>query len=722
MRLQGLEITIATGLLLGSQSLLLSAPLPFLWKDGEMEVEAKWSTDESTINQIIADFSNRSEWKGYSVSTESWKKFVDDYHDNAGSTLSQAQHVLRMRKRFESNAQLSNTASLTSLRQAKSFTIENWTKVQYKSTPVRFGATWFRIERGNCGGPSISGKLPCPEGGGSDALNIVRGIGDGYNHPAIQTGLLAEHPDYDFSTQKRKFSVEDYRFRVLFKKENQQYYEMSLDKMITHTEGKAEELDFEVELELTNIPPSHPDVIELFHLVRMLENEYKPRPTPLTPQTTSKGGIDVKDSGVYYGMMFERNDFNLDGKTDLALTGASWSFVSVAVGAGNGTFHYSEAPADGFPTYSQAGQTLITGDFNRDGRTDLAMVGVSDWQSIPVALASGDSTSNFTFTEVNEIKSEMGEFQQYASRPQAKILPGDYDRDGNTDIAITGVPGWESVPIAFSNGDGTFRLKNIIDDKWKQFAIWAAHATKIVSGDFDGDGRTDIALTGNATWNTLPVAFSQGDGTFIVTNQQISDLPSFPTDATVAGAKVIVGDYNGDGLSDIALLGGSGWNSVKVAYSTDNGRGNPNGTFRVKEFPSDFGTWATSGATIISGEFNGDGRTDLALVGISSWTTLPVALAKEARNGFTIENRSLTMSEFQAWSTSSRIRTGDFDGDGLTDIVLVAVPGHGWNTIPIATATKDGEFTVTNISHSEFASRAQESGAQVLPTEANHGK
>jgi hypothetical protein len=127
------------------------------------------------------------------------------------------------------------------------------------------------------------------------------------------------------------------------------------------------------------------------------------------------------------------------------------------------------------------------------------------------------------------------------------------DGDGRSDIALTGGGGWNTIPVAFSNGDGTFRVKNqqvpvVNGNNFPQFAT--ASGVQVIAGDFDGDGLSDIALTGVAGWNTIPVAFSNGDGTFHVTNNQVT---SFPQEAASAGVRTISGDFDGDGRGDMCV-------------------------------------------------------------------------------------------------------------------------------------------------------------------------
>lgn len=65
-------------------------------------------------------------------------------------------------------------------------------------------------------------------------------------------------------------------------------------------------------------------------------------------------------------------------------------------------------------------------------------------------------------------------------------------------------------------------------------------------GDFDGDGRTDIALVGPATWTMIPVATSTGDG-FTITNLPAGTFPGW-----AVNARVLPGDFDGDGIPPTA--------------------------------------------------------------------------------------------------------------------------------------------------------------------------
>jgi hypothetical protein len=271
------------------------------------------------------------------------------------------------------------------------------------------------------------------------------------------------------------------------------------------------------------------------------------------------------------------------GRTDIALTaGPNWASIPVAFSVGDGTFQVTNASVQGFATFAaEPGVRVLTGDFNGNGCTDIALTGNADWASIPVAFSNGDGTFNVTNASAQD-------FATWAAQPGAKVVTGDFNGDGLTGIALTGVPPLDFIAQASSVGDGTFNVTSgIVQD----FAIWAAQpGVKVLTGDFDGDGRTDIALCGVPGWDFIAVAFSEGDGVFRVTN---ASAPDFATWAAQPGVEVLTGDFDGDGRTDIALTGVPGWASIPVAFS------NGDGTFKVTNASAqDFATWAAQAGAI----------------------------------------------------------------------------------------------------------------------------
>lgn len=137
-------------------------------------------------------------------------------------------------------------------------------------------------------------------------------------------------------------------------------------------------------------------------------------------------------------------DFNADGKLDLAVPvysfATSTSDLTILLGNGDGTF--TEGPTVGVT--GQNVNNAVVADFNGDGKLDLA-ISLPDANQVQVLLGNGDGTFSpltpFTATAV------------YV------IATADFNGDGKADLALVN-PGGESVTILLGNGDGTFKLKS----------------------------------------------------------------------------------------------------------------------------------------------------------------------------------------------------------------------------------------------------------------------
>ncbi len=396
---------------------------------------------------------------------------------------------------------------------------------------------------------------------------------------------------------------------------------------------------------------------------------------------------------------------------DLALLGStkSGSTLPVAFSNDDGSFSVSNGYVGDFASWAADLKTKrLAGDFNRDGWTDYALVGGPGFPFIPVAMSRG----NGQFTVYNV---PLANFGAWSAGPHVTPLVGDFDRDGDADIALVGGAGWNTIPIAWSNGNGSFTVTNNVVNS---FAGWAAdpNARPLV-GDFNRDGMADIALIGGASWTTLPVAFSYGNGSFDVTNNSVNILRftgtsyygfNFAAAARSPGAKVVTGDFNHDGMTDIAVAGGANaYASIETAFSYGNG------AFDLRTQPdANFGAWAnTANVTMLAGDFNRDGFTDLALTGGAGWYTIPVATSRSG-GAFTVTNNAV--AGFGAWASTPGARpfAGDFNGDGYTDIALTGVPG--WGSIPVAMSRSNGMFDIYNRTTLQFPTWAAEAGTTVL--------
>ena len=436
-------------------------------------------------------------------------------------------------------------------------------------------------------------------------------------------------------------------------------------------------------------------------------------------------------------------DFDGDHRADLALTGrADVTTIPMAKSVGDGSFTVTTTgtPSPFAGLTSATGATTVTGDFDGDGRTDLAVTGGRGWTAIPVALSHGDGS----FVVANK---PLTDFPGRAQTPGVHVVSGDFNRDGLTDIALTGGSGWTSIPVAFSNG-----RRHLLCDERTGVGLRqpVSHARRPGRhrrlqqrqphrpGGTAGSGHIAVVLDAGRSlqrrWHVLGdqqllrsprpmVRDSQREGRHwrlqprqphrhradrpvrggrpsrlgSPTETAHSTPPTYrprPTGTSPSGpgpwGKVISGDFNHDGLTDMALTGPAGWGSIPVAFS------NGDGTFNVinASTASDwsFAQWAaTPDAKVISGDFNADGRTDLALTGPATWSTIPVAFSN-GDGTFHVTNTQVPDFPLRAASTVTAVPDVRFDP---ADIATATMRVFGLTVAQPVTIVIDCDFDGT---------------------------
>ena len=206
-------------------------------------------------------------------------------------------------------------------------------------------------------------------------------------------------------------------------------------------------------------------------------------------------------------------DFNGDGKLDLAVANVLSNTVSILLGDGRGNFTLASSPAvAGFPV------SVAVGDFNGDGKLDLA---VADGQNT-ISILLGDGTGNFTLAYSPAV----------GSGPES-VVAGDFNGDGKLDLAVASGRS-QTVSILLGDGTGNFTLASS-----PGVGCWPC---TVAAGDFNGDGKLDLAVA-NSYGIKVFILLGDGTGHFtLASSPVVGSEPPF----------VALGDFNGDGKLDLA--------------------------------------------------------------------------------------------------------------------------------------------------------------------------
>lgn len=297
-------------------------------------------------------------------------------------------------------------------------------------------------------------------------------------------------------------------------------------------------------------------------------------------------------------------DFNGDGKVDLAFAVDYTNQLIVFLGNGDGTFQPMKVETVPFAGSSASqsfqGAQLLAADFNHDGKLDLAafaQVATSTTNSAGVYILPGEGNGTFgTPRLVSSLK-----FVE-------DLALGDFDGDGNADIAVGENVSASETDLHVLYGSGAYGFT----DSTVYRSICSSCSESdffFASGDVNSDGRTD--LFGFPNSNQLVVLTSQPDrqwttfsmATTAALNQAVN------RDDHAAPPPLLLGDFNGDGLMDLAAVGIQNAGTLQAQDVFDFFLANGSGGYTEQGVPVSGGI-----GNIVVGDFNLDGKPDVATI------------------------------------------------------------------------------------------------------------
>jgi FG-GAP-like repeat/Abnormal spindle-like microcephaly-assoc'd, ASPM-SPD-2-Hydin/HYDIN/CFA65/VesB-like, Ig-like domain len=286
--------------------------------------------------------------------------------------------------------------------------------------------------------------------------------------------------------------------------------------------------------------------------------------------------------------------------------------------------------------------SIAVGDFNHDGNLDIAVASVQHTSQVSILLGNGDGT----------FKSPVN----YECGPQPdSIAVADFNQDGKLDLVVTDSGSSENVGILLGNGDGTFRAPRFFS---------APNPTDFVGvGDFNGDHKPDLVLINPPL---ISVMIGNGDGTF---QAPINTTTSYYPSA------LGIGDFDRNGKLDLVVAEQfGGISQAEILLGRGDGTFQAGANYTVGSNPS----------SVAVADFRRTGKLDLAVGSLLGRLTVLLG------------NGDGTFQPPVSYSSSSPywVATGDLNGDGKPDL---AVAYFSYSQTPptvvgVFTGNGDGTF------------------------------
>lgn len=343
-------------------------------------------------------------------------------------------------------------------------------------------------------------------------------------------------------------------------------------------------------------------------------------------------------AGFSLGSTLQIGDFNNDGRLDIAGLSGSQAIVAYRNAANTNFDSPVNIGGTGFQVIA-----LAAADFNNDGRADLAALNFvfNVAGSVSVLRRNGTNT-NFDLSPV----------QTLGSTSFTDTALGDFDNDGRQDLATATL---NSTNIAIQKGSAGGVFTNLTNA-----VLNGGNVSNgvIIAADFNNDGNTDL-IVGNSTINGFSLLQGAGNGSFAAAIDFSIGSPPL---------RFAVGDFNGDGRQDLAVnRQGSNQTLIYLRNSANSGF----------ETPVTISQSATVNALTV-GDFNNDGNDDFA-VSFFNISSFSVILRNAANNGF-------DAPVSYAANLNGQITAADFDADGNLDIA------YGTNDVAVYYGSATGTF------------------------------
>jgi hypothetical protein len=347
----------------------------------------------------------------------------------------------------------------------------------------------------------------------------------------------------------------------------------------------------------------------------------------------------------------------------------------------------------------------ITADFNGDGKADILRQEKGIWDDDNANIANILISTGTGFNQIN-LPAGLDLRGDYTN-----LYVGDFNGDGKSDILRQEKASWDNdnsntANLLISTGTG-FNKIVLSEDFWLH-----GDFTNLYVGDFNGDGKSDILRQEKGTWDDYN---DWGVASLLTSTGTGFTQTWLPPELSVAGdsTKLYVGDFNGDGKSDIlrqkrTIADNDNINTASLLISTGTSIGNV-AIFGNIALSEDF--WLQEDFTnLYIGDFNGDGKSDILRQEKSFWDNDAFNTANLLISTGTSFNKIVLDENLSLKGDFTNLYVGDFNGDGKSDVIrqekgvwdndnsntanLLISTGTGFNKIVLAESLNlGGDYT-----------------------------
>jgi Cadherin-like beta sandwich domain/FG-GAP-like repeat/IPT/TIG domain/Secretion system C-terminal sorting domain len=415
-------------------------------------------------------------------------------------------------------------------------------------------------------------------------------------------------------------------------------------------------------------------------------------------------------------------DFNGDGKPDLAIINDANARLYLVQNTGTTTFSFATQP---YITTTPNPKQLAVADMDGDGANDLVILGTSiviyrnisasstiefnyvyfvtdniseslaindmDGDGKPDMIITGskalaiirNSLTSSSFPRTSSVTPDLAESRFYLAPTNGGLALADFDGDGKPDVAVTNnalaglVMVYRNAPVptltSVSPNRGT--AGTVVTLTGTNFSPEPANSAVFfgaVKGNVTVATPTSLTVTAPASGSFKNISFtdlSTGIGRmantpFAVTypNGLINFVPQQKFATSKSPISPIIVDLDGDGKPDL-VVANFGANTISVFRNTSATGSIAAGSFASKV---DFAT-GTSPVNIATGDLNGDGRPDLAVVNAGS-NSFSVFINNSSVGAIGFDTK-VDIATISPYTSPRAIAIADFDGDGLNDVV-----------------------------------------------------